>query len=93
MKTLFIPALIAIIGLIIYNTQIKNKQLSGVDSAELASELNITSGNIANPTELMRNGVEIPLYVMCEKAGGTLYGGKCYEGKAKPIVVDENGTK
>lgn len=93
MKRLFIPAIIVIIGLIIYNTQIKTKQIPSIDSKELASELNISSGNITNPTDLMRNGVEIPIHIMCEKAGGTLFGGKCYEGKAKAIVVDENRTK
>jgi hypothetical protein len=85
MKSLFIIAALIIAGLVIYNTQIKNRQIMDINITKIRDELNITRDGIKNPTDLMRNGVEIPLATMCEKANGILFAGKCYEDKnAKP---------
>ncbi len=83
MKPLFIIAAIAIIGLIIYNTQIKDKEIIDINITKISDELNITRKTIKNPAQLMRDGVEIPLATMCKKADGILFNEKCYEDKEK----------
>lgn len=85
MKALFIFIALLIIGLGIYNSQIKNKSLVDINSSQASKELGVNHDNIKSPTELMRSGIEIPLETMCEKAGGTLVAQKCYEGEAKEI--------
>jgi|GEM_PF-5291363 len=90
MKSLFIIAALIIVGLVIYNTQIKDRQIVDINITKIRDDLNITRDSIKNPTDLMRNGIEIPLAVMCEKAGGTLFAGKCYEGQAKDLKPKEN---
>lgn len=90
MKSLFIIAALIIAGLVIYNTKIKDKQIVDINMTKIRDELNITRDSIKNPTELMRNGIEIPLAVMCEKANGILFAGKCYEDKARNAKPKED---
>lgn len=85
MKPLFIIAALIIAGLVIYNTQIKDRQIIDINITKISDELNITRGGIKNPTQLMRDGVEIPLATMCKKADGILFNEKCYEDKEKKL--------